>query len=141
MYKRSKQKCIKGFFMKGNCVYIVAGDCMLEKFNKLYPNLFAIPFREDFSKGQYKEPLFSDDFINKRCIVHNTTEGDYISKLSPIIHLDFKKEYVLCFGEDECCQANLKFMIEYLKKNNYKHKIKVNILNEDSLELIKEYCL
>lgn len=127
--------------MNNDYVYIVAGDCMLDKFNKMYPDFYAIPFREDFSKGEFKETFFSDDFINSRCTTHNTTKEDYINKLNPIINLDFNKEYVLCFGEDDCCKANLKFMIDYLKSNNYKHKIRIRILNEESLELIKEYSL
>lgn len=127
--------------MNNDYVYIVAGDCMLDKFNKMYPDLYAIPFREDFSKGKHKETFFSDDFINSRCTTHNTIKEDYINKLNPIINLDFNKEYVLCFGEDDCCKANLKFVIDYLKSNNYKHKIRIRILNEESLELIKEYSL
>lgn len=127
--------------MTKDYVYIVAGDCMKDKFNKLYSDLSVIPFREDFSKGNYKEPFFSNDFINNRCIIHNTTKEDYLNKLNPIINLDFNKEYVLCFGEDECCRENLKFMIDYLKNNNYKYKIRVRIVNEESLELIREYSL
>ena len=32
-------------------------------------------------------------------------------------------------------------MIDYLRNNNYKYKIRVRIVNEESLELIKEYFL
>ena len=127
--------------MNKDYVYIVAGDCMLDKFNKLYPKYNAIPFREDFSKGSYGKPYFNDDFIINRCNTHNTTKEDYINKLKPIINLDLRKEYVLCFGEDDCCKANLKFMIDYLKNNNYKYKIRVNILNEETMDIIKEYYL
>lgn len=127
--------------MNKDYVYIVAGDCMKDKFNKLYLSYNSIPFREDFSKGYYTKPFFSDEFINNRCIVHNTTIADYIDKLSPIINLDFNKEYVLCFGEDDCCKANLKFMIDYLKSNNYKYNIRIMILNEETLDIINEYSL
>ena len=95
--------------MNKDYMYIVAGDLMQDKFNKLYPDIHTIPFREDFSKGSYNEPFFNEEFINNRCSVHNTTKNDYINKLDPIINLDFNKEYILCFGEDECCKENLKF--------------------------------
>ena len=125
--------------MNKDYMYIVAGDLMQDKFNKLYPDIHTIPFRENFSKGSYNEPFFNEEFINNRCSVHNTTKDDYINKLDPIINLDFNKEYVLCFGEDECCKENLKFMIKYLKNNNYKYVIRVNIVDEETLELINEY--
>ena len=43
------------------------------------------------------------------------------------------------FGEDECCKANLNFMINYLKYKNYSKQVKVRIVNEYTLELIREY--
>ena len=53
--------------------------------------------------------------------------------------LDITKNYVLCFGEDERCKANLAFMIGYLKNRGYAKAIKVQILNEYDLDLLKKY--
>ena len=60
---------------------------------------------------------------------------------SMIINLDITKKYVLCFGDDACCKANLAFMIENLKAKGYSQPIQVQILNEYNLELQKEYFI
>ena len=79
--------------------------------------------------------------ISKRASFWNLSTEDYIDKLSPIINLDITKKYVLCFGDDECCKANLAFMIENLKAKGYSQPIQVQILNEYNLELQKEYFI
>lgn len=114
---------------------------MQEKWNKNILNVKLFLLEKIFQKGNYMEPFLSDDFITNRCNVHGVDREDYTNKLSPIINLNFDKEYVLCFGEDDYCKANLNFMINYLRINNYKYRIRIKILNEDTLELIKEYMI
>ena len=119
--------------------YIVAGDEMQKLMNLKFPDRKTIPFREDFSRGEYFGFDLNLDFFSQRSEFWNVSIDEYTKKLSPIINLDISKEYVLCFGECECCKANLKFMIGYLKFIGYTKPIKIQILNEYNLELIKEY--
>ena len=112
---------------------------MQKLMNLKFPDRKTIPFREDFSRGEYFGFDLSLDFFSQRSEFWNVSIDEYTKKLSPIINLDISKEYVLCFGECECCKANLKFMMEYLKFIGYTKPIKIQILNEYNLELIKEY--
>ena len=119
--------------------YIVAGDEMQKLMRSKFPNRQTIPFREDFSKGGYCGFSFDESFVSNRAAFWGVSKSDYLEKLSPIAGLDITKNYVLCFGEDECCKANLAFAIGYLKNKGYEKAIKVQILNEYNLDLIKEY--
>ena len=128
-----------GFFMSDNLFYIVAGDEMQKMMNLKFPDREIIPFREDFSKGEYFGFDLNSQFINDRAEFWNVSIDEYTKKFLPIMNLDISNEYILCFGECECCKANLKFMLGYLKHKGYTHSIKIQILNEYTLELMKEY--
>ena len=121
--------------------YIVAGDEMQKLMALKFPDRKTIPFREDFSKGERNGFDFDAELISKRASFWNVSTEDYVDKLSPIIHLDTTKKYVLCFGDDACCKANLAFMIGNLKAKGYPHPIQVQILNEYNLELQNEYFI
>ena len=82
-------------------IYIVAGDEMKKLMKKNFPERKTIPFREDFSKGDYRGFEFDDDMIRRRSTFWEITKEEYIEKMSSIINLDLSHEYVLCFGEDE----------------------------------------
>ena len=119
--------------------YIVAGDAMQKLMCSKFPDRHTIPFREDFSKGKHIGFSFDAESVSQRALIWNVSEIEYIEKLSPIISLDITKRYVLCFGEDDCCKANLAFMLGYLKSKGYCQSIKVQILDEYNLNLQKEY--
>ena len=104
-----------------------------------FPNRKTIVFREDFSRGEHVGFHFDTEQINKRAAFWGVTQEEYLENISPILHLDLTKTYVLCFGDDECCQANLAFMLGYLKDKGYSQAIKVQIVNEYTLCLQKEY--
>ena len=120
-------------------VHIVAGDAMLALFRERYPELEAIPFREDLSKGscEWREPC--EEMIEKRAAFWGVTPKEYEEKLAPIIDLDISRDIVLNFGEDDCCRANLKFMTGLLKARGYSRPILVRIVNEYDLTLLREY--
>ena len=120
-------------------IYIVAGDEMLKIFSVMYPERKAIPFREDFSQGTYHGYRFNDEFIKNRADGFGVSPESYRENLRPIMDLDFSQEYVLCFGEDECCRANLQFLISYLKENGYPYPIRVMIVDELTLAVIRQY--
>ena len=120
-------------------IYIVAGDKMMELMNNKYPKRIVIPFRENLSIGTYSGYSMDDKFIEERAKALNTSKKEYATKLKPIMEIDISKEYILVFGEDDCCKANLNFMINYLKEKGYNKPIKVQIVDEYSLDLIKKY--
>ena len=122
-------------------VYIVAGDEMQKLMKKKFPERNTIPFREDFSKGDYRGFEFDDDMIRRRSTYWEVSKEEYVEKLFPIINIDLSKEYVLCFGEDKCCTFNLNFLLEYLKNLGYSKDIQVNIVNEYNLNVLKEYVI
>lgn len=122
-------------------VYIVAGDEMLKIMKEKYPERKAIPFREDLSRGIWEGYQFSDDFIAGRARYWETDSEAYRESMQPIRELDINKQYVLCFGEDACCKANLNFMVNYLKEMGYAFAIRVQIVDELTLAIIRKYII
>ena len=126
-------------FEKVSCTYIVAGDEMARVMRERYPGRKIIPFREDLSKGRYDGFFIDSDFIRERASFWDVSEGEYTENLSPIIDLDAREGIVLCFGEDDCCRANLEFVIAYLRGKGYAKALRVNIVDEYTLDLVNEY--
>ena len=126
-------------FENANYTYIVAGDEMARVMSDRHPERKIIPFREDLSKGIYNGFAIDSDFIRSRAGFWQVSEAEYVEKLKPIIELDKDSQIVLCFGEDECCRANMEFMIGYLRGRGYSKALRVNIVNEYTLDLLNEY--
>ena len=126
-------------FADVNCTYIVAGDEMARVMSETHPDREILPFREDLSKGSFSDFSFDSEFIRERASFWGVSEVEYTEKLRPIIELDTSRDTVLCFGEDECCRANLEFVISYLRGMGYAKALRVNILDEYTLDLLNEY--
>ena len=120
-------------------VYIVAGDEMQKLFGKSFPECETIPFREDLSQGSCEGFCFNETFLADRASYWGVSKEDYLEKMAPIIDLDLSRNYILTFGNDACCAANLKFMIGYLKNKGYKKPIRVRIVDEYDLHVLQEY--
>ena len=120
-------------------IYVVAGDAMQKLMKEKFPERKTIPFRDDLSKGGCPGFFFTADFIACRASFWGVTEDDYIKKMSPIMDIDTSRDYILCFGEDDCCKANLKFMLGYLKAKGCSKRVIVNVLDEYDLTVLKEY--
>ena len=121
--------------------YIVAGDAMQRLMTEKYPDRKTIPFREDLSAGNYQGFSIDSEFISQRASFWDITEDEYTQKLYPIINIDLTDKFVLCFGDDECCRANLKFMIGYLRSKGYTEHLKIQIVDEYNLDLLNEYFI
>ena len=122
-----------------NYTYIVAGDEMARVMSEKHPERKIIPFREDLSKGRYDGFFIDSDFIRERALFWGVTDSEYTGKLRPIIDLDMSGGIVLCFGEDDCCRANMEFVIGYLRGKGYAKALRVNIVDEYTLDLLNEY--
>ena len=119
--------------------YIVAGDEMQRLMRLQFPHRKTIAFREDFSKGERVGFPFDEAQIGKRATFWKVSKEEYLEKLSPILDVDMTKTFVLCFGEDACCRANLAFMLGYLRYKGYSQAVKVQIVDEYTLCVQKEY--
>ena len=126
-------------FENANYTYIVAGDEMARVMSDRHPERKIIPFRENLSKGIYNGFAIDSDFIRSRASFWKVGEAEYIKKLNPIIELDTTEQIVVCFGEDDCCRANMEFVIGYLRGRGYARALWVNIVDEYTLDLVNEY--
>ena len=126
-------------FENANYTYIVAGDEMARVMSDRHPERKIIQFREDLSKGIYNGFAIDSDFIRSRASFWKVGEAEYIKKLNPIIELDTTEQIVVCFGEDDCCRANMEFVIGYLRGRGYARALRVNIVDEYTLDLVNEY--
>ena len=122
-------------------VYIVAGDEMKKLMVGTVPEERIIPFREDLSKGRYDGFQIDAEFIAKRAAFWGVSQDEYKEKMLPIIRLDMSEAYILRFGTDACCKANLEFVIGWLKKNGYTKPIRVQLVDEYDLRVLEEYEL
>ena len=126
-------------FADVDCTYIVAGDEMARVMSERYSDRKVIPFCEDLSKGSCNGFAIDSEFIRVRAAFWGVSEGEYTEKLRPIIELDTSRDTVLCFGEDECCRANMEFVIGYLRGKGYAGALRVNIVDEYTLDILNEY--
>ena len=122
-----------------DAVWIVAGDEMKKLMEAASPEKEIVPFREDLSRGPVPGFRTDREFIAARAAFWGVSEDEYKDKTAPIAGIDPSQECVLCFGEDDCCRANLRFMKAYLKERGYALPLRVRIVDERDLSLITEY--
>ncbi len=120
-------------------LYIVAGDEMQKLFAEKFPGQETVPFREDFSRGRREGFAFDEKFIAERAAFWGVSKEEYAEKMSGIIGLDLSRDLTLVFGDDDCCRANLAFLLGYLKERGYRGRIRVRIVDEYDLTVLREY--
>lgn len=124
-----------------NKICIFAGDHMYEALKNSYEN--AIPFNEALINGINKFKLFSNDFINERIEILNTSKKEYFDKLNKFYdftnNIKDYKEINLFFGDDAFCKANLITILAYLENIEYNNKIIFHLMNEKDNKVIKSY--
>ncbi len=112
---------------------------MAELMSMRDPERITVPFREDLSRGSWSGFVLDEDFIRERSAFWNVPKDEYAEKMMPIMNLDPNGDYVLCFGEDACCRENLAFMLGYLKTKGRSHPVRVRIVDELTLALLRTY--
>ena len=123
-------------------INITAGDCLNNiLINKYYSlNETFVPFREAMIKGTYSSRLFSNEFIIERSLVHNVSVNEYKEKINAFLNIINNitqyNEIILWFGNDEFCIENLKIILQTLSINNYKGKLILNTVIEETGEII-----
>ena len=111
-------------------------------FNQYFISRFggiAIPFCESMMDGDTAAIIYSQQFVELRAKSLNVTENEYRSKM--YVHEALKnKEYrsiCLWFGKDTFCQVNLLTLLAYLEQIQYKGKLNLNYIDDESFEVIE----
>lgn len=121
-------------------INISSGDCLNEILQSIYKSEKFIPFREAMIKGSYTSEPFSDEFCDERAKTHGVSKEDYLEKLSVFIeylnHADDYETTVLWFGDEPFCIENRKIILKSLSGKHYKGKIVLNIVNEETGEIL-----
>lgn len=129
--------------MGKQAVNILNGQSMYNYFKRynMMTNGIYIPFNEAMCIGDVSEQIFSDDFLNKRCAIHQVSRDQYqeitLNNLTPLLNLNFDK-IVLWFDDDMFCQMNLLTLLAYLDKVSFKGDITFNLV-EKHFELLNTY--
>ena len=124
--------------MANRVLNITNGDA----FNRYFVSNFgdeAIPFREAMMDGEAVADIFSDEFINARSLELNVSEGEYISNMLVYDALQNNNYDELClwFGRDTFCQMNLLTLLAYLEQIDYRGKITLNYIDDETFDVIE----
>ena len=91
-------------------------------------------------------PMTSQKTIKRQSNdIQTTTIEEYKENMHKF--LEFTKDihqytFITCwFGEDEFCKVNLKYLLEFLNQESYQGKIKINIIDEETYEILKEHFI
>lgn len=100
----------------------------------------TIPFNEVLMDGEVDEIIFSDRFIRLRLDALKVTELEYKEKIKPFLQLDlnYYRQITLWFGLDTFCQANLLTLLAYFEQKNYKGKVIINYVDDESFNVVNE---
>lgn len=120
-------------------INITAGQMLNDMLEEQRMGYF-IPFNECFIEGGYTRPFFTKEFNKHRAKVHGVSVYEYESKLVGLfLFLTKANEYdevILWFGDEPFCKANVKVLKEILTEFEYKGKITLNTVNEDTGEIL-----
>lgn len=123
-------------------INITAGECLNEILERRFPEKQFVPFNEAMTQGTYSSLLFSADFIRERSVCHGVPEGEYREKMSGFMtlleHLQEYDEIVLWFGDEPFCVENRKVVLEALKGRGYSGGILLNIVVEETGEILQQ---
>lgn len=122
-------------------VNITAGECLNDILRQKFPGEHFVPFNEAMLHGACSAPLFSDGFIRERAAFHKVSEDEYREKQSGFLNvLEHSEEYdeiVLWFGDEPFCVENRRAVLEALKNRGYGGKLLLNIVDEETGEVLK----
>ena len=126
-------------------IHITAGDCLNAILEKIYPNERFVPFGEAMINGTYQSKLFSPAFIQERAKVHNVSVETYTQKLRGFLdflqHIHQYDDVTLWFGDEPFCQANTDTVLQTLEEYGYKGKLVLNVVIEETGEIIHSKIL
>ena len=122
-------------------VNITAGECLNRILQDKYPRERFVPFNEAMNHGTYSAPLFSEEFVRERAVVHGVSEAEYLEKLSGFMevlkHAGEYDEIVLWFGDEPFCVENRRTVLEALRGFGYRRSILLNIVHEETGDILR----
>ncbi len=113
----------------------------MENVNATYEGR-AFPFREAMIDGEKIKDVFSDAFIKIRAKTLSVDESIYRENAKEL--LEFCSEHTnyneirLWFGLDTFCQLNLLTLLALLEKIDYRGKITLYIIDDESFEILEK---
>ena len=118
-----------------NLLMILNGQCLNQMFNEYHLKMYGtyIAFNEAMCMGDVDAIIFSNEFIKKRCEIHQVTREMYEEITLKPIQLISSNTYdtiVLWFDDDMFCQINLLTILAYLEQLEVKQPIKVVLFNQ-----------
>ena len=123
-------------------VNITAGECLNRILEARHPGECFVPFNEAMNQGTYSAPLFSEEFVRERAVVHGVSEAEYLEKLSGFMeilkHAGEYDEIVLWFGDEPFCVANSQTVLDALRGHGCRRSILLNIVNEGNGDIIRQ---
>ena len=122
--------------MANRVLNITNGDA----FNRYFISNFggeAIPFREAMMDGKSIIDIFSNEFIDARSSEFNVSAKEYRSNMLVYDALQNNNYDELClwFGGDTFCQMNLLTLLAYLEQIDYRGKITLNYIDDETFEV------
>ena len=111
-----------------------------EYFNEHFISEFggtAVPFCEAMMDGEVVTNIYSPQFIALRAKSLNITENVYRTKMYVYDALKNNDCQTIClwFGKDTFCQMNLLTLLAYLEQIEYKGKLKLNYIDDETFEV------
>ena len=123
-------------------VNITAGECLNDLLKSKYPGERFVPFNEAMVQGTYSAPLFSEEFVRERAVVHGVSEEEYLDKLSGFMgilkHVGEYDEIVLWFGDEPFCVENRRTVLDALRGFGYRRSILLNIVHEETGDILRQ---
>ena len=123
--------------MQNNILNITNG----EWFNKYFLSKFggsAVPFCEAMMDGETVANIYSQEFVMLRTKSLNVSEPEYREKMYvyDILNGDEYQTICLWFGKDTFCQMNLLTVLAYLEQIEYRGKVKLNYIDDETFEVL-----
>lgn len=99
----------------------------------------SVPFCEVMMDGDVVEEIYSEAFIKLRSSVLNVSENAYKAKMHVhnILSNNAYSTIYLWFGKDTFCQMNLLALLAYLEQINYRGKLILNYIDDETFEIIE----
>lgn len=126
-------------------LHILNGQAMYDYYQRtnFLQGQIMIPFNEAMCYGDTTEDLFTQDFVEKRAVVHNVTTEKYYEITMEPLKLLLSKDFThieMWFDKDMFCQINILTILAWLDKNGHRKPIDLHIVG-DVFEPIENYTL
>jgi hypothetical protein len=126
-------------------LHILSGQAMYDYFKKTHflEDEMIVPFNEAMCFGYISDELFTQEFVEKRAMVHDVTTEKYteitLKPLEPLFSKDFT-HMEMWFDADMFCQINILTILAWLDQQGHKNTINLHIVG-DMFEPLESYSL